>query len=171
MIKGTGQRLIPEELLKYLETYKEYHPDPTQGGGATLDDIVDAEGNKRFIEGNLTIEITEEEVTTYGFTPIYNKWSLSGTHLMIVSSFSVTAGWTPNKTLFSATVPDYIYNKVFPIVEGGFVSRLKVPDSQNTDKVFLLNKGNNNKLEVYSSSTFSADRAVRVQFDLLIDTD
>lgn len=35
-VKGRGQRLIPEELLRYLEAYKEAHPDPTAGGGGTL---------------------------------------------------------------------------------------------------------------------------------------
>lgn len=29
LIKGRGQRLIPEELLKYLEAFKKAHPDPT----------------------------------------------------------------------------------------------------------------------------------------------
>lgn len=35
-VKGKGQRLIPEELLKYLEALKKSYPDPTQVGGGTL---------------------------------------------------------------------------------------------------------------------------------------
>ena len=44
-----------------------------------MEDIVDADGHKRFIEGNVTPAniIGENDIQ-------YAKWSLSGSHLMIV---------------------------------------------------------------------------------------
>ena len=107
-VKGKGQRLIPEELLKYLEAYKEAHPDPTQGGGATLDDIVDSQGNKRFIEGNL-----EKGSSTATIT--YNKWSLSGTHLMIVIAGTISSNLETYHNIAHGTLPTYINSKIFPL--------------------------------------------------------
>ena len=116
-VKGKGQRLIPEELLKYLEAYKEAHPDPTQGGGATLDDIVDSKGNKRFIEGEGT------PATITGMTITYNKWSLSGTHLMLVLAGTFDNDVSATATLVSFELPEWILNKIVPIGGDGEVNR------------------------------------------------
>lgn len=39
MIKGRGQRLIPEELLKYTEALKEAHSDPTAEWGSSGSEV------------------------------------------------------------------------------------------------------------------------------------
>ena len=43
-----------------------------------FENIVDKDGHKRFIEGDITFE----NIT--GVSKVYGKWSLSGNHLMIV---------------------------------------------------------------------------------------
>ena len=77
MIKGTGQRLIPRKLLEWI---KGLHKG--EGAGLNISTLTDSKGNPRFIEG----EGTPMEME--GFTASYCKWSLSGTHLMIVLSGS-----------------------------------------------------------------------------------
>ena len=173
MIKGKGQRLIPEELLKYLEAYKENHPDPAGGGGATLEDIVDSAGNKRFIEGNGTLGEIE------GLTFTYNKWSLSGTHLMIVLAGTVTATTIINNTTFCVyeNIPDYIMNKLVASWFSGTVVDIKTAVFRNlndngTSTLNLHLKKEDNKLYIKSyGSLTNSSSAFRIQFDLLIDTD
>ena len=172
MIKGKGQRLIPEELLKYLQAYKENHPDPTGGGGATLEDIVDSAGNKRFIEGDGETSIT-------AFTNLYKKWSLSGSHLMCVfagknesgSSYQIDSG----TTVCDFSVPDWILNKIYPIsgnvielknmsiyLSGNFNANFATKFIKNTGKISII--ANENK-------QFVNHAEFRIQFDLLIDAD
>jgi hypothetical protein len=170
-IKGKGQRLIPEELLKYLEVYKENHPDPTQGGGATLDDIVDSQGNKRFIEGEGTTE------TISGVTFTYNKWSLSGTHLMLVCAGETTSGTalSSNMLFITYSLPDFIMNKIYPIWMNNSVDikpfYIRNVNSESASLTNIQLRKENNTLTMYSSlaETLSGKRAFRFQFDLLID--
>ena len=172
IIKGKGQRLIPEELLKYLEAFKENHPDPTQGGGATLDDIVDSQGNKRFIEGNGTVG------TVQGLTPTYNKWSLSGTHLMCVLAAHVDIGSHiyNNTTIASFEVPVYIGNKIFPVWNDN-ITRTKLniwSTGGSLSQIDVYVKYSNNVISiVYSGSQydFSFESNFRFQVDLLIDSE
>lgn len=171
IIKGKGQRLIPEELLKYLEAYKEAHPDPTQGGGATLDDIVDSQGNKRFVEGNGT------PTTASGVTTTYCKWSLSGTHLMCVLSATLSANTMLGaQTLATFVVPDYIGRKIFPV--WGNHIEVKEPYIKTSDgagatmSVWIDYANNNITFKLFTNvSAASSERYFRIQFDLLIDSE
>ena len=171
-VKGKGQRLIPEELLKYLEAYKEAHPDPTQGGGATLDDIVDSHGNKRFVEGNGT------PVSLTGITPTYYKWSLSGTHLMVVYAGKIASGTTisAGQKLIDFILPEWILNKIFPLTPGGTLDYKNIEmftdDESRLNKVQKLIKTETGlKIVNQSSGTINANYNFRFQFDLLIDTE
>lgn len=170
IIKGKGQRLIPEELLKYLEAFKEAHPDPTQGGGATLDDIVDSQGNKRFIEGNGVVP------TITGFSFSYCKWSLSGTHLMLVCAGSIASGTTiAGLTKFADfNVPSWVKDKIVAVV--GEVIEYKNIDAYNTDyssQTFRVVLRKQYALTFSFNSEFTATKArnFRIQFDLLIDSE
>lgn len=164
-VKGKGQRLIPEELLKYLEAYKEAHPDPTAGGGATLDDIVDSQGNKRFIEG-------EGSSSLEGITIKYNKWSLSGTHLMLVLSFVTTGAITSYSILATYNLPDYILNKIVAVAFNDLVCEKNETsmDANIELRKFQLKK-QNNEIKMVTFSSISAGREFRVQMDLLIDSE
>lgn len=171
MIKGKGQRLIPEELLKYLEAYKENHPDPTAGGGATLEDIVDSAGNKRFIEGEGTTLVRE------GFDPTYCKWSLSGTHLMCVLAGSCLAG-TPfyaNNVLATFELPNYVSDKIYTIWSDNLELRTVKFMSQNgtAQELNFFIKKDGNKLKIQNVGTqkdVTYDSNFRIQVDLLIDS-
>lgn len=168
-IKGKGQRLIPEELLKYLEAYKEAHPDPTQGGGATLDDIVDSQNHKRFIEGSGTPE------TITGMTVDYNKWSLSGTHLMLVMAGTFENNVNALTELINYTLPEWVRDKIVSIGPNGEINRYnpiyyyiggttysRTALLKKTASGLSITQGNN--IDVTSGKVF-----FRIQFDLLID--
>ena len=172
IIKGKGQRLIPEELLKYLEAFKENHPDPTAGGGSNLEDIVDSQGNKRFIEGDGT------PVSLTGITPTYYKWSLSGTHLMVVYAGKITSGTTigAGQKMIDFTLPEWILNKIFPLTPGGTLDYKSMDmftdDESRLNKVEKLIKTETGlKIVNQSSGTINAAYNFRFQFDLLIDAD
>lgn len=173
IIKGKGQRLIPEELLKYLEAFKENHPDPTEGGGATLDDIVDSQGNKRFIEG----DGTPGEIS--GITTTYCKWSLSGTHLMCVWAGNVpsSANIYANTVMVEFNLPEYIGSKIFPVfgtnnIESRELNFIRSGGSVIPIKAYI--KYENNKLWIQHTTVqedITYPCSFRFQVDLLIDTD
>lgn len=171
-VKGKGQRLIPEELLKYLEAYKEAHPDPTAGGGATLDDIVDSQDRKRFIEG------TGTPATITGMTVDYNKWSLSGTHLMLVVAGAFENNVNALTELINYTLPEWIMDKIVPIGPDGEINRYNVSYYYYTtgniyQRTAVLKKSASGISIIQGNSIDASQQKVcfRVQFDLLIDSD
>lgn len=138
--------------------------------------LKDSHGNPRFVEGDITME------TISGITQTYGKWSLSGTHLMIVftgriASGTYIGGYT---NMANINVPTYILNKVPYLITGrADVRRQYFPIySTNTEilaqKLFYLAKLDN-KLNIGSSTldpvTINEDGYFRIQFDLLIDAD
>ena len=172
MIKGKGQRLIPEELLKYLEAYKKAHPDPTQGGGATLNDIVDSAGNKRFVEGE------GNPGTFTGVTPSYCKWSLSGTHLMCVYAGNIAIGSNPTvgSNFVEFELPEYIADKIIPVyssyIETKVLTAYRDNGTSQTMNLIVGKISNTIFFKIDSDTSFTGgSRGFRVQFDLLIDAD
>jgi len=191
-----GKRMIPEYLIKYLEGLYNSGIDPTgfqpkltAGDGIAIDEdneitydsetaaplmenIVDSKGNKRFIDG----DGTPSEIT--GITPKYCKWSLSGTHLMLVYAFDIadTTALTNSQTLVSFALPDYIMDKIFGTISPTIIIRTSVTVissslanqsialavSKGTTSVSIVNLGN---------FTCTADRSGRIQIDLLIDNE
>lgn len=143
----------------------------SSGGGSStplLDDIVDSEGNKRFVEGNGIVN------TTY-IDGSYCKWSLSGTHLMCVLAGKYKLGSTPNETLLASyTIPSYISDKIYPvwsdIIEMKAVSaRLSGGTGYEDYMTFRIVNG---ELQIKQQAVFTTkDAYFRVQFDLLIDTE
>ena len=78
--------------------------------------LVDSKGNPRFIEG----EGTTDEIT--GFTPSYCKWSLSGTHLMLVLAGTIANGITISTgSIATYEIPEFIMNKIYPVWAGRFL--------------------------------------------------
>ena len=164
LVKGRGQRLIPEYLLKYLENQKE--------NGVNITQLVDANGNPRFIEGvGVPAEIT-------GFTPTYYKWSLSGTHLMFVLAGNfVNGARVENRTnIVNFTLPEFILNKITPTASN--VIEIKSIDVYADDMTyqsfrFKLIKSSETQSMYFETGSFSANnnRGFRIQFDLLIDSD
>ena len=77
-----------------------------------ISSLVDANGNDRFVEGDIT------PVSMTGVTYSYKKWSLSGTHLMIVACGTITSGnkFVGGGDLFKVELPTWILAKVQPVM-------------------------------------------------------
>lgn len=136
-----------------------------------LDSLVDSAGNPRFIEGAGVIP------TITGVTNVYNKWSLSGSHLMIVLSDTVadTTALSFSTTLASYSVPSFILNKIVGVVGSTIeykTATLYASDFSNQTLPLSFRKVNE-KLEIATNAnlTLTKDRTFRIQFDLLIDTE
>lgn len=138
-------------------------------GKFKLEDIVDKDGHKRFVEG----DIVGNEIS--GITWEYGKWSLSGSHMLIVLSGSLTNEVTINYQSFAEwEIPDWIYQKIKIITSNiiEFKSVLAYAENQSSQSMnVLFRKLALNKLSVYlnNSITLTANRNFRIEFDLLID--
>lgn len=136
-----------------------------------FEDIVDQNGNKRFIEGDGTpLELT-------GFTSSYCKWSLSGTHLMLVLSGTIGESVTivNNSVLAEFELPEWVMDKIIPsffvymierkqlsIVSESLQSEnLPVSLDKDTDSIKITTQG--------GDFTATYGGGFRIQFDLLID--
>ena len=145
------------------------------GSGTELqgfENITDKDNHKRFVEGNITLP------SISGVTFTYGKWSLSGTHLMIVVAGEAESGVTfaGYASLLNVSLPAWILNKIYPtfskfieIKEFDFynadwtkeTSPMKVALSKETTVLGVSNFG--------GPYTTTKDRGFRFAFDLLID--
>ena len=153
-----------EEIEKLIEEHG-------GSGGSTLEDIVDSKGNKRFIEGN------GAPATITGVTFTYNKWSLSGTHLMCVLAGTL-AGNTfldSNLKFTSFALPQYILDKIVPVYGTVIdVKTVKFYTDGGTadDRSFYIKKTNGLLTFVLvSGGSLQSSRNFRIQMDLLIDSE
>lgn len=143
----------------------------TVGGDAKLfENIVDKDGHKRFIEGDINLNAIT------GLTKLYGKWSLSGTHLMLVLAGKIDNGAElPNQTICAISLPEWVFNKITAIAGSRIDARSVVAyDSGiNTNQTFqvILNKRTNDVIFYMSSITATDDRYFRFTFDLLIDNE
>lgn len=138
-----------------------------------LENIKDASGNLRFIEGDGVFSTGVE-----GITCDYSKWSLSGTHLMVVALISfengTTASWG-NSIAVDFTLPNWIHNKIYStgnnIDSKQFIAYDSNDQSQNIAVVFRKASSDKVNLRVTGSTTLTSDKVCRIQFDLLIDNE
>lgn len=168
-----GKRMVPEYLIKGL---KEAYAKTSGGTGSTInlmENIVDSKGNKRFIEGEGTT------ASTTGLNGVYVKYSLSGTHLMIVAAGNMEAGTTlvPYSSLFTFTLPKYIFDKIVPIW-GNYIEAksfvIRDEDGGNTISLSTaLYKATENRIQIWdlSNLTLTSKKVFRLQYDILIDND
>ena len=132
--------------------------------------IVDKNGNKRFIEGDLDTETIE------GIEFTYAKWSLSGSHLMIVLAGDVASGTTiSQQNLCEIDLPDFIKDKIVVLFSSVVsLNETKAFDgSWNSQDIYsYLYKTNEGiGIYVYSTTEFATNKSFRIQFDLLIDNE
>ena len=133
--------------------------------------ITDKHGNPRFVEGDITMN------TITGVTQTYGKWSLSGSHLMIVIGGSIanTTTLPDTKTLAIISLPAYILNKIPSLWAGNYVDRKNFSLYSDDWTTQILSTGllkRTNALEINkisSAITINANRTFRIQYDLLID--
>ena len=168
MIKGKGQRLIPEELLKYLQNQKE--------NGVNLTQLVDSKGNPRFVEG----DGEKDGSTPEGVTLAYCKWSLSGSHLMIVCAGSIDNGTAIANDSYLAVypLPEFILAKIYPVwdtrnIENKTSTFIADNWTTQTASTTLVKTATAVAIRKTGGGTFTltANRSFRIQFDLLIDSD
>ena len=134
--------------------------------------LVDKDGHERFIEGDITLE----EIT--GVSKTYGKWSLSGSHLLIVLSIAVadTTVLANGVKFCDISIPKWIYDKVAVIWGADAVIRQSITlyaDNWSTQTMNTLLSKANDVLTIYGLNdlTLTADRKTRIAFDLLIDND
>lgn len=136
-----------------------------------MEEIHDSNGNLRFVEGEGT------PIAISGLTISDCKWSLSGTHLMVVISGTVSNGTTLGNGVDMATIdlPQWIFEKLvnsyssyIEIKTNSFrASDLSV---QNTSTA--IGKGSTNVfIRNLGTITLTANRAFRTQFDILVDNE
>ena len=135
--------------------------------------LVDAQGHPRFIEGDITLN----EVA--GVSKLYGKWSLSGSHLLIVLclEFADESVISNGVNFADIELPEWIYDKVAVVWSTDAIIRqsnvpLYADDWSTQSLTFLLAKANN-YLTIYglNNLTLTAKRKVRLAFDLLIDNE
>ena len=143
-------------------------------GIKVFEDIKDKNGNLRFIEGDIEIEETFE---TAGMSQSYGKWSLSGTHLMLVLAGEIadTSVITYGK-LATIELPTWVENKIYPVISSFLDSKTISCRDESWEtqdiQVALVKEAGHLVLYVISASiTFTSDKGFRISFDLLIDNE
>ena len=153
-------------ILKYgLQQISDDNGDPL----VICENFNDANGNARFVEGNLTPE------TVSGVTFTYAKWSLSGTHLMIVLCGEIANGTTIGLVnLASAELPAYIRNKIVGVFATNYIAihddRAYYDDWNSVSLQNALYKTDDGFGILQIANPTTTDVAhFRIQYDLIID--
>ena len=143
-------------------------------GIKVFEDVLDNDGHKRFIEGAITLH------TISGFTQNYGRWSLSGTHLMIVLAFTVASGTSFGNgvNLCSVAIPKWVLDKVAVlwgtsgVALGTFNGIGSDTSSQSISGIVLGKEVDSLSIVRYgTATTMTADRNFRIEYDLLIDNE
>ncbi len=145
------------------------------GDAKLFENIVDKDGHPRFVEGNIEIG----DYFAESITPVYCRWSLSGSHLMVVVCGIVSANteMTAHKGLTKLiNVPQWVLDKICPIV-GNVVTTgsctMWASNYQNVNLQYNVIKGGASSLLVNVGTTVTPtlDMQFRIQFDLVIDNE
>lgn len=144
-------------------------------GLKAFENIVDKDGHKRFIEG----EISLHSDMPSGVSKTYGKWSLSGTHLMIVLCLSIenTTTLSNGTNIGTCTLPSWISDKIYPVWQSLWIERKDFSAFADdwTAQTFTcsMRKGADNTLLIAKTGnlTLTSDKNVRIYFDLLIDNE
>ena len=138
---------------------------------SSMERIVDANDNFRFVEGAGVLNLPS------GMTVTYNKWSLSGTHLMIVIAGTINPDLPTGQinAVATYTFPDYIKDKIKPLGSNriAFANITAVDNDYHTynRSGFITKSVPAGDIIMYlsSGSTPQYTYLFRIQFDLLID--
>ena len=141
------------------------------GNASVFENIVDKDGHERFIEGDVELYNPIE-----GMTITFGKWSLSGSHFMVVLAGSIVSGtslsWTGSYAK-CVDVPQWVLDKIYPLIDNyiakNVVSAFNVDLSAQTIDVWL--RKTTDLFLSMGSITTTKDRAFRISFDILIDND
>ena len=139
------------------------------------EDIKDKDGHARFIEGDIDIS----EYLPAGVSKTYGKWSLSGSHLLIVLGLELANATALTNGTYIATInlPSWIKEKIVPLWGGVNINAVNFTcwaddwTSQTLRINLVKTSGNDINLYAGGALTLTANRSVRVSYDLLIDND
>ena len=141
-------------------------------GIKVFEDIKDKDGHLRFIEGNIEIETIE------GVTQKYGKWSLSGSHLLIVLAGDIanTTTITSGTKICDFVLPEWIYNKIAVLFGSNYIDMkiFNIFSSSGTTQTSTIElRKTDGKLRVTQgvNLTTTDARGFRYSFDLLIDNE
>ena len=155
------------QILKVIEKESE------ENGIQIFSNIEDQDAHNRFIEGDINLV---DGLT--GFTKIYGKWSLSGTHLMFVLALKIDNATTySSKVIATANIPDWIKVKIVPIFSTQVIPYVPFTagnaDGTSSQTInYSLRKSAQDDIQIFAQGiTTTADRYVRCQLDLLIDNE
>lgn len=133
-----------------------------------FENIKDENEHNRFVEGSIDTSMVPSQVTI-----TYAKWSLSGTHLMVVigGEASTNIGTT---YLGYVYLPEWILNKIYRLYEASslitmssMLLRDKTTAQFSTGNCYMFKT--NNRLEISTDNITNSSSGFRIQFDLLID--
>ena len=163
---------LSKELSDFTGDVKVTGDVEVTGNAKLFENIVDANGHKRFIDGN---GIVNSELT--GLTSVFCKWSLSGTHIMFVlaGTFADESEISNAQMIVEFNLPEWIQNKIYGV--WGSNIELKTYNmyandwtSQTLD-VILVKQTGGVRLQSAVNRTMTADRNFRFAFDLIIDNE
>lgn len=132
-----------------------------------IDTLVDSQGHERFIKGNITTSAIEGVSYTFG------KWSLSGSHLLIVLCASlVDETVIPFTQLGQFELPQWIADNLVPLYTDVISSKSETAYAQDgggqTMQIYTTKTGNVIKL-ISGGLTLNKDRNIRIANDFLIE--
>ena len=149
----------------------------------SFEKIKDSHGNFRFIGGSI-----RSSLDTTNYSVLYRKWSLSGSHLMLVFAFKIKDGTSRPAYYEIARIinlPQWVLDKLYAIggTTTGWLAGQEFSSFGTNDlptgnkKTFAINKATEDGetfIRIYNIDALSAsgsDLTYRIQFDLIIDND
>lgn len=133
--------------------------------------IEDTNENKRFVKGDVVLS----ENAPAGIVKTYGKWSLSGSHLMIVLGCELPDGLVlKNGIVFAyAELPRWVFVNLTPLFSIAIDSKtfqLRGNDWSSQDVTVFLNKTEGNRIafNIGNNVTVSGVKKCRFAFDFII---
>ena len=133
--------------------------------------IEDTNGNNRFVKGDVVLD----ENAHAGIVKTYGKWSLSGSHLMLVFGCELPDGFAiKNGDAFAyAELPRWVFvnlTSLFSIAIDSKTFQIRGNDWSSQDVTVFLNKGDGNKVvfNFGNNVTVSGVKKCRFAFDFII---
>lgn len=135
-----------------------------------LENIVDKAEHERFIEGVINFE------NVSGVTKTYAKWSLSGSHLLIVCcGYIDDATVLPTSDIALIYLPEWVLNKVVPLASkliSNFATQTFNDSVSSTQSMPVYFYKENEYIRLaFGAITTTDKRNFRVQLELLIDNE
>ena len=132
--------------------------------------LVDSAGHDRFIEGDIDLRNT----LPTGITKTFGKWSLSGTHLLIVVALDIdnAVEITSGSVICDILLPAWIKDKIVAVFGTNVLVSNQLfwnQDISNQTTNIYLRKQDGNIMIVSGALTTTKARSTRIAFDLLID--